>query len=244
MFMGAEHDRFQLVQSTLNVDAGCTLPAIVVPVQHDFTQRRVKELGLLGFWVCRRCPCPQNVRFPPFLLELTMERRIDNGFAVLIIALLTLDTALFAALHELREGGLPPTATLKKLLGLRHCQVPCTKNVNTRVEVDFLRKFVSLLLKPQMFLDRRFSTHCWDKRGPNETHVSHERNRFDGKSTIQKQVESRVQNRSGCTARIVTRFRQKVLNGDQMEYVWQDTRTDASTRNKQKDQRQTMGRLE
>ena len=22
-----------------------------------------------------------------------------------------------------------------------------------------------------MFLDRRFSTHCWNKRGPNETHV-------------------------------------------------------------------------
>ena len=49
---GAEHDRFQLVEGTLNVDAGCILPAIVVRVQHDFTQRRVKELGLLsfGFW--------------------------------------------------------------------------------------------------------------------------------------------------------------------------------------------------
>ena len=81
----------------------------------------------------------------------------------------------------------------KKLLGLRHCQVPCAKNVNARVEVDFLHKFVSLLLKPQMFLDRRFSTHCWEKRKPNNTHVSHKKKKFDGKSTIQKQSESRVQ---------------------------------------------------
>ena len=72
----------------------------------------------------------------------------------------------------------------------------CAKNVNTRVEVDFLRKFVSLLLKPQMILAHRFSTHCWDKRGPNETHVSHKKNRFDGKPTNQEHVESRVQSRS------------------------------------------------
>ena len=61
---------------------------------------------------------------------------------------------------------------------------------------------------------------------------------------IQKQVESRVQNRSGCTAPIVARFRAHLSNGHMMEYVWQDTHTDASTRNKQKDQCQTMGRLE
>ena len=77
-----------------------------------------------------------------------------------------------------------------------------------------------------MFPDRSFSTHCWDKRGPNET----------GKSTIQKQVESR--------ARIVTRVRQKVRNGEKMEHVRQKSHTDASTRNKQKDQCQTTGRLE
>ena len=182
------------------------------------------------FWVCRRCPCPQDVRFPPLLR--------------VIIVLHILDTALLAALHELREGGLPPTATLTKFLGLRHCQVPCAKNVKTRVEVDFLRKFVSLLLTPQMFLDRRFSTHCWDKRGPNETHVSHKKNSFDGKSTIQKQVESRVQNRSGCTAQIVARSRAHLSNGHMMQYLWQDTHTDASTRNKQENQCQTTGRLE
>ena len=103
-----------------------------------------------------------------------MERRIDSGFAVLVSVLLILGTALFAALHELREGGLLPTATLKNLLGLPHCQVPCANNKNTRVEVDFLRKFVSLLLKPQMFLDRRFSTHCWDKRGPKKSRFARE----------------------------------------------------------------------
>ena len=115
----------------------------------------------------------------------TLERRIVSGFAVLIIVILILDTALLAALHELLEGGRPPTAALEELLDLRHCQVPCAKNVNIRVEVDFLCKFVSLLMKPQMFLDRRFSTHCWDTRGPNES---------------PKNGESRVQNRSGCTA--------------------------------------------
>ena len=122
---------------------------------------------------------------------------------------------LLAALHELLEGGLPPTAALEELLGLRHNQVPCVKNVNTSVEVD-----------------RRCSTHCWHKRRPNETHVSHEKIRFDGKSTSQKHVESRVQSRSGCTAQIVARFRAHLSNGHTMEYVWQDAHTDASTRNK------------
>ena len=110
---------------------------------------------------------------------------------------------------------------------MRHCQVPCAKIVNTRVEVDFLWKFVSLLLKPQMFLDRRFSTHCWDKRGPDETHGSHEKNGLDDKSTIHKDVESRVQNRSGCTAQNVARFRAHLSNGHTVEYVWQDAHTGA-----------------
>ena len=61
---------------------------------------------------------------------------------------------------------------------------------------------------------------------------------------VQKQVESRVQNRSGCTERIVARFRAHLGNGHMMEHVWQDAHTDASTRNKQKDQCQTTGRLE
>ena len=60
----------------------------------------------------------------------------------------------------------------------------------------------------------------------------------------QKNVESRVQHRSGCTARVVARFKAHLSNGHMMEYVWQDTHTDASTRNKQKNQCQTMGRLE
>ena len=75
---------------------------------------------------------------------------------MLIIVLLILDTALLATL----ECGPPPTAALEELLGLRHCQVLCAKNVNTR-----LRKFVSLLLKPQMSLDRRFSTPCGKIQG-------------------------------------------------------------------------------
>ena len=80
----AEHDRFQLVQGTLNVDAGCILPAIVVPVQHDFTQRRVTELGLSWFWVCRRCPCPQYVRFPPSLRgdsHWSVESTVDSLYS-------------------------------------------------------------------------------------------------------------------------------------------------------------------
>ena len=47
---------------------------------------------------------------------------------------------------------------------------------------------------------------------------------FDGTTTIQKQVESPVQNRSGCTARIVARFKAHLSNGHTMEYAWQDTR--------------------
>ena len=168
----------------------------VVLVQHDFTQSRVKELGLLGFGCVDGVFGDETFGFLLHCGGFTLERRIGSGFAVLIIVLLILDTALLAALHELREGGLPPTAALEKLLGLRHCQVPCAKNVNTRVEVDFLRKFVSLLLKPQMFLDRRFLTHCWAKRGPHETHVSHEQNRFDGKSKIPKKCrESRAKSK-------------------------------------------------
>ena len=59
-----------------------------------------------------------------------------------------------------------------------------------------------------------------------------------------KSVESRVQNVKGCTARIVARFRAHLSNGHMMEYVWQNTHTDASKRIKQKDQCQTMGRLD
>ena len=238
----AEHDRLQLAQGTLNVDFGCILPAIVVPVQHDVNQRRVKELGLHGFWCVDGVLAHETFGFLLYCEGFTLERRIDSGFAVLIIVLLILDIALLAALHELLEGGLSPTAALEELFGLRHCQVPCAKIVNTRVEVDFLWKFVSLLLKPQMFLDRRFSTHCWDKRGPDETHGSHEKNGFDDKSTIHKDVESRVQNRCGCTAQNVARFRAHLSNGHTVEYVWQDAHTGASPRNKQKDHCQTMGR--
>ena len=48
-------------------------------------------------------------------------------------------------------------------------------------------------------LDRRFSTHCWDKRGPNETHVSHEKNRFDGISNPRKCRESRAKSKWLCS---------------------------------------------
>ena len=125
-----------------------------------------KSLDLLVLFVSTGVFAHETFGFLLSCGRFTLERRIDSGFAVLIIVHLVLDTALLAALHELLEGGLPPTAALEQLLGLRHCQVPCAKNVNTRVEVDFLRKLVSLLLKPQMFLDRRFSTHCRNKRGP------------------------------------------------------------------------------
>ena len=141
---GAEHDRLQLVQGTLNVDTGCILPSVVVPVQHEVTQRRVKELGLLGFGCVHGVLAHETFGFLLHCGRFTLERRIDNGFVLLIIVLLILDTSLLAALPELLEGGLPPTAALEELLGLRHNQVPCAKNVNTRVEVDFLRKVVCL----------------------------------------------------------------------------------------------------
>ena len=75
---------------------------------------------------------------------------------------------------------LPPTTALEELLGLHHCQLPCAKNVHTRCEVDLLRMFVSLLLKPQMFLDHRFSTRYLEKREPTELNVLHETKRFGG----------------------------------------------------------------
>ena len=81
---GAEHDRLQPRQGTLDVNPWCVLPATVVPVQHDVTQR-CQRAWPSWFSVCRR-------------------RRIYSGFAVLIIVLLTLDTALLAALHELLAG--------------------------------------------------------------------------------------------------------------------------------------------
>ena len=92
-----------------------------------------KSLDLLVLFVSTVClPTKRSVsclscgRF-------TLERRIDSGFAVLIIVHLVLDTALLAALHELLEGGLPPTAALEQLLGLRHCQVPvCEEREHTR----------------------------------------------------------------------------------------------------------------
>ena len=63
-------------------------------------------------------------------------------FAVLTIVLFILGgpCLLFC---ELREGGLPPTTTLKKLLGLRHCQVTCAKNVKTRIDTDSSARFGS-----------------------------------------------------------------------------------------------------
>ena len=76
-----------------------------------------------------------------------------------------------------------------------------------------------------MFLDRRFSAHCWDKRKPTETHVPHEK-KFDGNHTIQKHVQRRVQHRSGCTAQTVARFTAHSSHGHTMECAWQDAHTE------------------
>ena len=161
-------------------------------MQHGATQKRAIELGLIGFGCVGGVLAHEKSSFLLYCGGFTLQCRIDSGFAVLIIVLLIFDTALLAVLHELMEGGLPPTAALEELLGLRHCQLPREKNVHSRVQVDFLRKFVSLLLKPQIFLDRRFSTHCWDKRGPNETHVSHE------KTSLMANPQSKNMSRLAC----------------------------------------------
>ena len=58
MFTGLNTAWFQLVQGTLNVDAGCIVPAIAVHVQQRLHSEACQRAWTSWFLVCRRCPLP------------------------------------------------------------------------------------------------------------------------------------------------------------------------------------------
>ena len=81
-------------------------------------------------------------------LHWSVESTVDSLYSSSSFSFLIRPCSLLSMSSE-RAGFHQPR--LSKSFLACHCQVPCAKNVNTRVEVDFLCKFVSLLLKPQMF---------------------------------------------------------------------------------------------